>query len=60
VSDPLIDLRVMSRRTVAPLHIANLPIGVAFYGAAAASVTFLAASRKTAGYGFDLDLTAIA
>lgn len=60
VSDPLIDLRAMSRRAVAPLHIASFPMGAAFYGPAAASVTFLAASRKTTGYGFHLGLTGIA
>ena len=31
VSDPLIDLRAMSRRAVAPLYIASLPIGAAFF-----------------------------
>jgi MFS family permease len=60
VRDPLIDLRAMSRRAVAPLYLASLPIGAAFYGPAAATVTFLAASRKTTGYGFDLDVTGIA
>jgi MFS family permease len=60
VTDPLIDLRTMSRRAVAPLYLASFPIGVAFFGATTATTTFLAASKKAAGYGFDLDVTAIA
>jgi MFS family permease len=60
VSDPLIDLRAMSRRALAPLYLASLPMGAAFYGATTATVTFLAASRKTTGYGFGLDITGIA
>ncbi len=60
VTDPLIDLRAMSRRTVAPLYLASLPIGVAFFGAATATNTFLAASKQTARYGFGLAVTAVA
>ena len=60
VTDPLIDLRAMTRRAVAPFYLASLPLGVAFFGAATATTTFLAASEHTAGYGFDLDVTAIA
>jgi MFS family permease len=60
VTDPLIDLRAMSRRAVAPLFLAGLPIGVAFFGSATATNTFLAASKEAVGYGFDLDVTAVA
>jgi MFS family permease len=60
VPDPLIDLRAASRRAVAPLYLASLPIGVAFFGATTATVTFLATSRKAAGYGFGLNVTAVA
>jgi MFS family permease len=60
VTDPLIDLRAMSRRAAAPFYLASLPIGVAFFGASTATTTFLAASKQTAGYGFDLDVTALA
>ena len=60
VTDPLIDLRTMSRRAVAPLYIASLPIGVAFFGATTATTTFMAASKHVAGYGFGLDVTALA
>jgi MFS family permease len=59
-ADPLIDLRAASRRAVAPLYLASLPIGVAFFGATTATNTFLAASKRASGYGFDLDVTAIA
>ena len=60
VTDPLIDLRAMSRRTGAPFYLASLPIGVAFFGAATATTTFMAASEHLAGYGFGLDVTALA
>jgi MFS family permease len=59
VPDPLIDLRAASRRAVAPLYLASLPIGVAFFGATTATVTFLAAPRKASGYGFGLNVTSI-
>jgi MFS family permease len=60
VPDPLIDLRAMSRRAVAPFYLASLPLGIGFFGAATATNTFLAASKEAAGYGFDLDVTAVA
>ena len=60
VADPLIDLRAMSRRAVAPFYLASLPIGVAFFGATTATTTFMAASKQAAGYGFSLDVTALA
>jgi len=60
VTDPLIDLRAAARRAVAPLYLASLPIGVAFFGATTATTTFMAASKHVAGYGFGLDVTALA
>ena len=60
VADPLIDRRAMSRRAVAPFYLASLPIGVAFFGATTATTTFMAASKQAAGYGFSLDVTALA
>jgi MFS family permease len=60
VTDPLIDLRAVSRRAVAPFYLASLTIGVAFFGASTATTTFMASSRRVAGYGFGLDITAIA
>jgi MFS family permease len=59
-ADPLIDLRAVSRRAVAPFYLASLTIGVAFFGATTATTTFLASSRTAVGYGFGLDITAIA
>jgi Na+/melibiose symporter-like transporter len=59
-ADPLIDLRAVSRRAVAPFYLASLTIGVAFFGASVATTTFMASSRRVAGYGFGLDITAIA
>jgi hypothetical protein len=41
VTDPLIDLRAASRRFVAPLYLASLPIGVAFFGATTATTGIL-------------------
>jgi MFS family permease len=60
VPDPLIDLRAASRRAVAPFYLASLPIGVAFFGATTATTTFMAAPEHVAGYGFGLDVTALA
>jgi MFS family permease len=60
VAHPLIDVRAASRRAVAPFYLASLPIGVAFFGATTATNTFLAASEKASGYGFGLDVTALA
>jgi MFS family permease len=60
VTDPLIDLRAAARRSVAPYYLASLPIGVAFFGATTATTTFMAASGHVAGYGFGLDVTALA
>jgi MFS family permease len=60
LTDPLIDLRAASRRTVAPFYLASLPIGVAFFGATTATTTFMAAPVHAAGYGFGLDVTALA
>lgn len=59
-ADPLINLRAMSRRAIAPFYLAGLPLGVAFFGGATATATFLAASKKASGYGFGLDVTALA
>ena len=58
VSDPLFDLRAASRRAVAPLYIANIPLG-ATGGVTVALVTFPAAPRKLTGFGFGLDITGI-
>ena len=60
VTDPLIDLRAASRRAVAPFYLASLPIGAAFFGATTATTTFMAAPEHPAGYGFGLDVTALA
>ena len=60
VTDPLVDLRAASRRAVAPFYLASLPIGVAFFGATTATTTFMAASKHITGYGFGLDVTALA
>jgi MFS family permease len=42
------------------LYLASLPIGVAFFGATTATTTFMAAPEHVAGYGFGLDVTALA
>ena len=60
MTDPLIDLRAASRRAVAPFYLASLPIGVALFGATTATTTFMAAPEHLAGYGFGLDVTALA
>jgi MFS family permease len=59
-ADPLIDLRSLSRRALAPFYLASIPVGVAIYGAGTATVTFMAAAKSATGYGFALGVTAIA
>ena len=60
VREPMVDLRVTARRSVAPIYLASLTLGVAFFGAQTATTTFLASPRKRLGYGFTLDLTHVA
>ncbi len=60
VREPMVDLRVAARRSVAPIYLASLTLGVAFFGAQTATTTFLASPRKLLGYGFTLDLTHVA
>jgi len=60
VREPMVDLRIAARRRVAPIYLASLTLGVAFFGAQTATSTFLASPRKLLGYGFTLDLTHVA
>ncbi|WP_052848018.1 MFS transporter [Streptomyces avicenniae] len=59
ITDPMVDLRVASRRNVAPFYVASLTMGVTFYGAQTAVSTFLATPEEV-GYGFGLDVTGLA
>jgi MFS family permease len=57
---PAVNLRIVSRRDVAPFYLACLSFGCAYYGAQTATTYFLSSFGGLAGYGFDLNLTEIA
>jgi MFS family permease len=58
-TQPLIDLRSVGRRVVAPFYLASFTIGVAFFGASTATTTFLASNAQQDGYGFTLNIAQI-
>jgi hypothetical protein len=60
VREPLVDLRLAARRSIAPLYLASITLGAAFFGAQTATSSFLASPRKLLGYGFTLGLTDLA
>ncbi|GAA4833364.1 MFS transporter [Kitasatospora terrestris] len=59
-AEPLVDLRAMAGRDVAPVYLAALPFGVFYFGSQAPNATFLAADPAATGYGFALSALAIA
>lgn len=60
VREPLVDLREAGRRTVGPIYLASIILGVSFFGAQTAMSTFLAAPAHKVGYGYTLNLSQIA
>jgi MFS family permease len=60
VREPMVDLRVAARRRIAPIYLASVTLGAAFFGAQAATSSFLASPRRLLGYGFALGLTDLA
>lgn len=52
--DPLVDLRAMKGRRVAPFYLVSFFFGVMYFGSQSPNSTFLAADRDTDGYGFGL------
>ncbi|WNI26482.1 MFS transporter [Streptomyces sp. ITFR-16] len=59
VAEPLVDLRALADRTVAPYFLCAVAFGVVYFGSLAPDATFLAADPERAGYGFALSALAI-
>jgi hypothetical protein len=57
---PAVNLRIVSRRDVAPFYLACLSFGCAYYGAQTATTYFLPSFGGLASYGFEPNLTEIA
>ncbi|MEW2353670.1 MFS transporter [Spirillospora sp. NPDC029432] len=58
--EPLVDLRAMAGRNVAPFYGASFVFGVLYFGSQSPNSTFLAAKPEEAGYGFGLSAVSIA
>ncbi|MCP2338609.1 MFS transporter [Actinomadura rupiterrae] len=59
VREPLVDLRAMAGRRVAPVYLTSFVFGVVFFGSQAPNATFFAADPDRAGYGFGMSAIAI-
>ncbi|GAA4597946.1 MFS transporter [Actinoplanes octamycinicus] len=53
-AEPLVDLRALTGRHVAPFFGCSFVFGIVYFGSQAPDATFLAASPAEAGYGFGL------
>ncbi|WP_433828554.1 MFS transporter [Actinoplanes sp. CA-015351] len=51
-AEPLVDLRALAGRHVAPFFLCSFVFGIVYFGSQAPDATFLAADRADAGYGF--------
>jgi MFS family permease len=51
-AEPLVDLRALADRTVAPFFFCSFVFGIVYFGSQAPDSTFLAADRDVTGYGF--------
>ncbi len=51
-AEPLVDLRALAGRHVAPFFLCSFVFGIVYFGSQAPDATFLAADRDTTGYGF--------
>ncbi|MEU4558867.1 MFS transporter [Actinoplanes sp. NPDC023936] len=51
-TEPLVDLRALAGRHVAPFFLCSFVFGIVYFGSQAPDSTFLAADRADAGYGF--------
>ncbi|BBH66222.1 MFS transporter [Actinoplanes sp. OR16] len=51
-AEPLVDLRALAGRQVAPFFLCSFVFGIVYFGSQAPDSTFLAADRSSAGYGF--------
>ncbi|GAA0252543.1 MFS transporter [Actinomadura nitritigenes] len=59
-AEPLVDLRAMAGRHVAPFYFASFAFGVVYFGGQSPNATFFATDRDEAGYGFGLSSLSIA
>ncbi|MEU3664209.1 MFS transporter [Streptomyces sp. NPDC032940] len=59
VAEPLVDLRALADRSVAPYFLSAVAFGVVYFGSLAPDATFLAADPERSGYGFELSALAI-
>ncbi|SHN47267.1 MFS transporter [Cryptosporangium aurantiacum] len=59
IPEPLVDLRLLASRAVAPLFGVAFAFGFVYFGSQAVASPFLAADPETAGYGFDLSAFSI-
>ncbi|OIJ68535.1 MFS transporter [Streptomyces mangrovisoli] len=59
-ADPLVDLRAMRGRRVAPFYLTSFLFGVMYFGSQTPNSTFLAADPRTDGYGFALPALKVA
>ncbi|MFF8807828.1 MFS transporter [Streptomyces omiyaensis] len=53
-AEPLVDVRALADRRVAPFFLCAFVFGVVYFGGQAPDATFLAADPATTGYGFGL------
>ncbi|MEU9022943.1 MFS transporter [Actinomadura sp. NPDC048394] len=59
-AEPLVDLRAMAGRHVAPFYFASFAFGVIYFGGQSPNATFFATDPDEAGYGFALSSLSIA
>jgi MFS family permease len=59
-AEPLVDLRAMAGRHVAPYYFASFAFGVIYFGSQSPNATFYATDPDEAGYGFGLSSLSIA
>ncbi|MFD4985711.1 MFS transporter [Streptomyces sp. NPDC058372] len=59
-AEPLVDLRAMRGRRVAPFYLVSFFFGVMYFGSQSPNTTFLAADPAETGYGFGLSALEIA
>ncbi|MET9063248.1 MFS transporter [Streptomyces antibioticus] len=59
VAEPLVDLRALGDRRVAPYFLCAVAFGVVYFGSLAPDATFLAADPERTGYGFELSALSI-
>ncbi|MFI6516499.1 MFS transporter [Spirillospora sp. NPDC050679] len=58
--EPLVDLRAMAGRHVAPFYLTSFVFGVLYFGSQSPNSTFMATDPGADGYGFGLSALAIA